>query len=247
MSSQRTELRSGIKYLIRFTAILIIAAGGLLLFGRTYQTESITVSGLTYYTEEEFLAKISEDITRKNTLLFRMEQRRNGEKRIPYIESYDVSIEGKNCIRIQVYEKILVGCVKVMGQYLYFDKDGYVTESSIEQLSGVPLIKGLKFDRIVLYEKLRIQKDELYDVILNITKLIREYEIPAQCIIFNGKGEVELEVGTISVSLGKRAVYDLQIQKLADILPSVSERNLYIDLSGYQGGTDDIIAKPKEE
>ena len=58
MSSQRTELRSGIKYLIRFTAILIIAAGGLLLFGRTYQTESITVSGLTYYTEEDSLVAI---------------------------------------------------------------------------------------------------------------------------------------------------------------------------------------------
>ncbi len=247
MSSQTTEHRGGIRYLIRLAAVLIIVGTLVLLFCGVFRTESITVEGLSYYTEEEFLERISGDVARKNTLLFRLEQLRNGEQRVPYIERYDITTEGKNIIKIQVYEKILVGCVKVMGQYLYFDKDGYVTETSAEQLPGVPLVKGLEFDRIVLYEKLKIQKDGLYDTILNITKLVREYEIPARCIIFNGKGEVELEVGTSSVLMGRRAVFDLPIQKLADILPSIGERSLYIDLSGYEGGSEDIIAKPKVE
>ena len=247
MRNQKRELHGGIKKFIRFLAVAVSLAAILLLLGGVFRTESITVEGLHYYTEDEFLEMISGANARKNTLLFRWEQFRNGEKRVPYVERYDVIAEGKNGIRIQVYEKILVGCVKVMGQYLYFDKDGYVTDSSIERLTGVPLVKGLEFDRIVLYDKLKIQKDELYDVILNITKLVREYEIPAQSIVFNGKGEVELEVGNSSVALGRRSVYDVPIQKLADILPSVSDRNLYIDLSGYQGGTEDIIAKPKTE
>lgn len=247
MSSQTTEHHGGMRYLIRLVAVLVIVGTLVLLFYGVFRTESITVEGLSYYTEEEFLAQISGEVARKNTLLFRLEQFRNGEQRVPYIESYDITTEGKNVIKIQVYEKILVGCVKVMGQYLYFDKDGYVTETSVEPLPGVPLVKGLEFDRIVLYEKLKIQKDGLYDIILNITKLVKEYEIPAKSIIFNGKGEVELEVGTSSVSLGRRSAYNLPLQKLADILPSVSERSLYIDLSGYEGGTEDIIAKPKIE
>ena len=247
MEKQIAEAGNRIKHWIRFGAIVVIVAAGVLLFAGVFRTESITVEGLSYYTEEAFLDKISSEASRKNTLLFRYEQFRKGEVRVPYIEHYDIRTDGKNIIYVKVYEKILVGCVKVMGQYLYFDKDGYVTESSEERLSEVPLIKGLEFDRIVLYDKLKIQKDELYDVILNITKLVREYEIPAECIIFNGKGEVELEVGDISVSMGKRVAYDLQIQKLADILPSVSDRKLYIDLSGYDGGSEDIIAKPKEE
>ncbi len=225
----------------------MIVTSLVLLIGTVYQTEKITVDGLSYYDEETFLTKISTETARKNTLLFRLEQFRNGQTKIPYIESYDVVTEGKNTIRIQVYEKILVGCVKVMGQYLYFDKDGYVTESGGERLPGVPLVKGLEFDRIVLYEKLNIQKDELYDVILNITKLVQEYEIPAHSITFNGKGEVELDVGELTVALGKRTAYDLPIQKCADILPSVSGRKLYIDLSEYRGGNADIIAKPKED
>ena len=141
----------------------------------------------------------------------------------------------------------MVGCVKVMGQYLYFDKDGLVTESAIERLPGVPLVKGLEFDRIVLHETLNIQKDELYDVILNLTKAIREAGIPAETIIFNSRGEVELEVGILTVELGKRNAYDLPIQKLADLYPSVSDRKLTIDLSGFDGGDEDIIAKPKED
>lgn len=247
MATERRELRNGTRYLIRFTAICVIVTSLVLLIGNVYQTEKITVDGLTYYDESTFLARISTETARKNTLLFRLEQFRNGKTKIPYIESYDVVTEGNNTIRIQVYEKILVGCVKVMGQYLYFDKDGYVTESGGERLPGVPLIKGLEFDRIVLYEKLNIQKDELYDVILNITKLVQEYEIPAQSITFDGKGEVEMEVGELTVALGKRAAYDVPVQKFADLFPSVSERKLYIDLSGYEGGSGDIIAKPKED
>lgn len=247
MGKSIIEAGSFIKYLVRIAAVVVIVAAGLILFAGVFRTEQITVEGLSYYSEEEFLTKISGETARKNTLLFRYEQFRNEEVRVPYIERYDVKIEGKNVIRIQVYEKILVGCVKVMGQYLYFDKDGYVTESTVERLPNVPLVKGLEFDRIVLYEKLKIQKDELYDVILNITKLVREYDVPAQCIIFNGKGEVELEVLENSVSLGRRKAYDLQIQKLKELLPVVSERKLYIDLSGYEGGSEDIIAKPKEE
>ncbi len=247
MSGQKKELHSGIKYMIRGVAILVIVLSAIFLFGSIYRTEEIRVEGLTYYTEEEFLTRISGETARKNTLLFRAEQAYKGEMRIPYIESYDITTEGKNVISIQVYEKILVGCVNVMGQFLYFDKDGYVTESAAERLPGVPVVKGLEFDRIVLYEKLKIQKDELYDVILNITKLVREYEIPAQSIAFNGKGEVELTVENNSISLGRRTAYDIPLQKLADILPSVLGRSLYIDLSGYQGGTEDIIAKPKEE
>lgn len=134
-----------------------------------------------------------------------------------------------------------------MGQYLYFDKDGYVTESSREQLPGVPLVKGLEFDRILLYEKLDIQGDGLYTVILNITKLLKEYEIPAQTISFNTRREVELTVGTLTVALGKRAAYDIPVQKLSDILPTVEGRSLLIDLSRYNGGEEDIIAKPKQE
>ena len=247
MSMEGRGLSRRTKYLIRFTTGIIILAILAWFFVSTYRLESIEIKGLTRYTDEEFLGMISGETARKNTLLFRWEQKKNGQKRIPYIEKYEVKAVGNKDISIRVYEKILVGCVNVMGQYMYFDKDGYVTETATELLPGIPLVKGLEFDRIVLYEPLKIQKSELYDVILNITKLVKEYEIPAISITFDKKGEVQLETEHLSVALGKRSAYDLQIQKLADMLPALGERNLYVDLSGYNGGEQDIIAKPKEE
>ncbi len=40
-----------------------------------------------------------------------------------------------------------------MDQYVYFDNDGRVLETSAEKLEDVPCIQGLKFDRIVVGEK----------------------------------------------------------------------------------------------
>lgn len=247
MSREGTGLSKRTKYLIRFITGIVIIGILAWFFISGYRLEAIEIKGLTRYSEEEFLTMISGKTARKNTLLFRLEQKKNGQKKIPYIEKYEVKAVGNKQISIRVYEKILVGCVNVMGQYMYFDKDGYVTETSTELLEGIPLVKGLEFDRIVLYEPLKIQKSELYDVILNITKLVNEYNLPVVSITFDKKGEVQMETETLSVALGKRSAYDLQIQKLADIIPSLGDRKLYLDLSGYNGGEQDIIAKPKEE
>lgn len=46
-----------------------------------------------------------------------------------------------------MYEKNIVGYVHYLGKNVYFDKDGIVVESSDQEIEGVPLIKGLTFDR----------------------------------------------------------------------------------------------------
>lgn len=244
--SQRKGKRSG---KIKIAAVLVILFLGIpisvFIVKRSLRVEQITVEGLTYYSEEEFIGKVLSESAQKNIWALHRESRENRKKTIPYVEKYDITVKKGRQVYIRVYEKILVGCVKIMGQYMYFDKDGLVSETAAERLPGIPLIKGLEFDRIVLYEKLQIKKEELYKKILNITKLVKEYEIEADSITFNKRGEAELETGTLTVELGKRDSYDLPIQKLADILPSISDRNLMIDLSGFNGEEGDIMAKPK--
>lgn len=250
MNGNRREKRhrtTGARLLLAVGCI-VCAGAGLLLFGmRHFKTASITVTGLSYYTEEEFLNKISSPRARKNVVWFRVEQYLKGQKRIPYVEKYDYTVDPENGITIQVYEKILIGCISMMGQYVYFDKDGYVTESSEEPLPGIPVIKGLSFDRMIMYEKLDVEKDRLYGVILNIAKLVREYELPVSSVTFDSRGNVELEVETLTVELGKRDAYEKPVQRLAQMLPSIRGRALTVDLSNYQGGEEDIIAKPKTE
>ena len=118
--TQNRMNRGTIKIWIRFSAVCCIIAALLLIFINVYRLEEITVEGLTYYTEEEFVSKIAGDAAKKNTLLFRLQNLRDGTLVIPYIETYDVTMKDNNTIHIQVYEKILVGCVKVMGQYVVY-------------------------------------------------------------------------------------------------------------------------------
>lgn len=242
------RVRSPIFWVILVLGIAVIIISFLLLvMMKGFNTVSIEVNGLTYYTQDDFLEKISSQTARKNTLVFRAEQLYKGQPRIPYIEKYDVTIAENHKIKIQVYQKILVGCVKVMGQYMFFDKDGYVTDSGPVMLEGVPEIKGLEFDRIVLYEKLDLEKNRLFSVILDLKKLINDYSLPVDTILFDTRGNVEIDIDQLTINLGKSDAYDKQIQLLNSILPEVTGRALIIDLSKYDEEKTIYRMTPKDE
>lgn len=50
---------------------------------------------------------------------------------------------------------------------MYFDKDGTVVESSYELLDGIPEIKGLTYNHIVLNEKLDVNVPEVFGAIMD--------------------------------------------------------------------------------
>lgn len=83
----------------------------------------------------------------------------------------------RNTIHVDVYEKTLAGCVNYLGSYLYFDKDGIVVESDAKLTEGVPEIKGLHFDHIVMHEQLPVENPEIFKEILKVTQLFGKYEI----------------------------------------------------------------------
>ena len=62
-------------------------------------------------------------------------------------------------LNIKVYDKNH-RLYRIYGDYLYFDKDGIIVESTSKRIAGIPLVKGLKYHKIVLNEKLEVQKDE---------------------------------------------------------------------------------------
>ena len=127
---------------------------------------------------------------------------------------------------------------------MYFDKDGIVVESSKEKMEGVPLVEGLKFDKIILHESLNIQKNELFTMMLNLTQAIHKYEINVDKILINSDNEVTLLCGKNEVLLGKRDYYDLQLSALKSVLKSSEDRNLSYDLRYYSEDNTKIIGKP---
>lgn len=232
------------KRLILVGVICFIIIGGYLFISSNFRLKQVLVEGSTQYTEEEMKQFIVTNKSDQITFMLYLRQKMSAHETIPFIEKYTVSMEDNHTIKIQVYEKMVVGCVELMGSYMYFDKDGIVVESSKERMAQVPLITGLKFDKIVLNEQLEIQKSSLFEMMLNLTKVIQKFELDVDRVFINSSFEVTLYCGENEFLLGKRDYYDLQISAIPGILKAASETKLSYDMRYYEEYDKKITAKP---
>lgn len=238
---------------IRKNRKLLIVCLGLFLVGliylvvmKTYQLKDVVVEGTTRYTTKEMKDYLVKEKTDQITFLMYLRNKYGDPVSIPYVESYSISMIDRHTIKVSVYEKILIGCVKLLDSYMYFDRDGIVVESSKERIEGVPLISGLKFDKILLHEKLEIQKSSLYDMILNLTKTIQKFNLNVDKVFISSNYEVTLYCDKNLVLLGKKDFYDAQIEALVSVLNSSDEMNLEYDMRYYDENNKKITAKPIE-
>lgn len=205
-----------------------------------FRLKNVSFVGLTRYTEAEFREKLEDSFWCSITPVFCL-QDTTRQKEIPFIEKYEIEYVDQHSARIQVHEKRVTGCVLVMGRYMYFDKDGIIVESSESMLEGIPVVTGLEFKEIVLHQKLKVQKERLFDTILNLTRLIEQQEITVQEIFFDSNYEVTLYVEDITVLLGKKENYDETINALTGILKVISGQKGTLDMRNYSMENQDVI------
>lgn len=223
---------------------LLIIGIPIVLFMYTFSLNSVTVIGSTRYTTEEITNKLTQTKSDSNALLMFLKYRYFQEVKIPFVEKIDIEMEDTHSLKLYVYEKKITGYVEYLGEYLYFDKDGIVVESSSKRLEKIPQVRGLKYHQIILHEKLEVQKEKLFDVILNLTQLIEKYDLDVSSIRFNSEYEVTIDCGDIKVLLGKKSTYDEALAELENILAEAKGMKVTIDMTDYVKGTKAIIAKP---
>ena len=230
-----------IKHMLILIGILAVLAAGIWGYN-LYRLKEVTFDGLTRYTEEEFSEKLNSGFLTSLTPVFCLMDTLD-QKDIPFVEKYEIDYVDRQTARIQVYEKRVTGCVIIMGRYMFFDKDGIVVESSDAPLEGIPVITGLKFNEIVLYQKLQVQKQSLFDTILQLARLIEQNKITVQEIAFDSGYEVTLYLDNLTVLLGKKTNYDEELNALAGILESVSGKTGTLDMRNYTRENGEVILK----
>ncbi len=227
--------------ILTLTGIIFLAA--VLLWGYyLFRLKYVTFEGLTRYSENEFTDQLQDSFFMTCTPLFCLKHSVS-KTEIPFIESYEVEYADRNSVRIVVYEKRVTGCIPLMGGYLYFDKDGIVVESSNRKIEGIPLVEGLEFDEIILYQKLQIQKQSLFTTILELTRLMEKNAIEVEKISFSSDYQVTLYCGTVEVLLGKRDSYDEQMNALKGILTAADGRSGILDMRNYSKENKEVILK----
>ena len=175
-----------------------------------------------------------------NSLYLSVIYRNKEIKDIPFVEMMDVEILSNHSIRINVYEKALAGCVNYLGNYMYFDREGIVVETSDRLTDGVPQIKGLSFDHVVMHEKLPVEDPSVFSKILNVTQLLAKYELSADKIFFGTQKDVTLYFGQARVYLGKDEKMDEKIMQLVPILPHLEGKSGVLNMENFDENTDNI-------
>ena len=242
----KTGRKIGNKILILLVILVIILGVGYYVLD-TYPIQNVYVEGNVHYTEEEVKGWVMDGILGDNSLYLSLKYKNKGVENIPFVDVMDVSILSPDTIKISVYEKALAGYIKYLDTYMYFDKDGYVVESSSVKTVGVPQITGLEFNHVVLGEMLPVKNEEVFNDILNITMLLNKYELVADKIYFHSSGDITIYFGDVKVSLGNEpAKLEDKIMLLPNFLKELEGKNGTLQMESYDEGNGKFTFKPED-
>lgn len=229
------------KLLIVFALIGLLAV--FIFFG--LKIETVHVEGTQIYSEKEIKESV---FTRKfsdNELFFAIYHKIFGINKLPFVEDIEVSYDDRNTVTLHVYDKTISGCIRYMGQYVYFDKDGIVLQSMAEKKEGVPVVTGIRFGTFTMGEAFNVKDSSLFSTIMNLSQLILHYKMDIDRIHLE-EDEILLYMGDITITLEKKEMYDDEMADLSGVLEKAKEEKLSgsIDMRNYQPG-DKIIFKTK--
>ncbi len=220
-----------------FVILIAVLLGAGAAVWQHYRVERVYVTGNTKYSDDEIKDLVMRGPLSDNSLYLSWKYKNRKADNIPFIEKLEVEILDPNTVRIRVYEKAMAGYIDYVGQYIYFSRDGTVVEASSERMAGIPEVRGLVFDEIVLYQKLRTDNEEIFEQILNTTQLLGKYDLSADKIYFDKNYNMTLFFGGVRVLLGQNTYIDEKIANLQFIIPHLAGKTGTIDMTSYTPGT----------
>lgn len=211
-----------------------------------YTVTTVYVEGNIHYTNEEIMGMVMEGHYGNNSLLLSLKYKDKGIAGVPFVEKMDVSVMDPHTIKIEVYEKALAGYVEYLERYMYFDKDGIVVESSLEKTAGVPMVTGLKFDHVIVYEPLPVEDEGIFASILSITQLVNKYNLSVDRIYFGSDGSLTLYFDGVRAALGTGDNLDEKIMTLQYMLPNLAGKSGTLRMENYTEETKKTSFEPDE-
>lgn len=195
------------------------------------QVKSISVDGNTRYTDEEIKEYIFDDIYDENILVLWGKTKLGKTEIIPFVEKYDMEILSMNKVSITIYEKSVIGYIDYMGTYMYFDRDGVVVESSVQKVEGIPKVTGIEYEYILLHEKIPVENEEVFDLLLTVTQNLQKYKLDIEKINVTNKLEITLHIGNVKIYLGTDKDLSEKISQLSVIASKFEGYSGTIDMS----------------
>lgn len=237
--------------LIVLALVILLALTGYLLVTQVFTVKKVHVVGNELYTDEQIEEIVLSDDYSWSTLYVYLKYRFFHTKQLPFVDTMEIGLqpEKPHELTVEVYEKGILGYLYIssIDQNAYFDKDGFVVETSQEVIEGVPKIEGLTCDSVVLYEKLPLENDTALKNLLSLTQLLQKYEIAARRIRYEeASGSMTVYSGKIAVLVGNADYLAQKILRVQHILPQLEGKRGTLHLENWTSETTDIIFDPKK-
>lgn len=209
----------------------------------TYTVKTVYVEGNVHYTGEEIKQMVMEGPLGENSLYLSMKYRNKGVKNIPFVDVMDVEVVEPDTIKIIVYEKSLAGYMEFMDSFVYFDKDGFMVETSKVRTAGIPQVSGLKFESVTMGEKIPVENQQVFETVMNITNLLKKYELKAEKIFFQSDYDIVLYFGDLRVFLGDASYLEDKVMPLSSMLEQLAGKKGVLHMENYMENMDMTIFK----
>lgn len=239
----KTEKKKKSKYIVLAVigALMLIFA-----FLATRKIENVTYEGNERLTDEELSSRIFGESLDYNPIIFWIKNLMGKKIEIPFVEEYDVEMKSITSIKITVYEKSITGYISYMNTCMYFDKDGIVVENSMSEYEDVPEITGIKFENIILHEKIPVKNEKIFSRILDVTQMVDKYDVAVKKINISEDLSATLYINSFRVALGNDGDYGKKIAELSSILPNMEDIPGELDMREYnKSDTGYVFRKDK--
>ena len=142
-----------------FLVVLMLFALAALIVVKVFTVQNVVVEGNSLYSADQIKNMVLDDDYSWNSLYVDLKYRFVDVGEVPFVDTMEISLDDPHTLRISVTEKGILGSfyIDTLGQYAYFDKDGFVVETSSDVIEGVPKITGVTCDSVVLYENCRLR------------------------------------------------------------------------------------------
>lgn len=245
---RRRKKRRKIGLYILLILILLIAAGVFIVMN-VFTVENVVVEGNELYSSTQIENMVLNDEYSWNSLYVDLKYRFVDIGEVPFVDTMEVSLDNPHTVHIKVYEKGMLGYLYInsIGQNAYFDKDGFVVETSTEVIDGVPKITGISCEEVVLYEKLQLENSDILRDLLNLTQTLKKYNLLPDEIQYDSNMEPVLYYGTIQVKIGSEDNLSQKVVRLSIILSQLDGLSGTLHLETWTPETTDIIWDRAEE
>lgn len=228
--------------------IVILAILGLVAY-KVFAIEDVKIKGNKLHDQKLIESVILNDEYSINTLYVFLKYKIFDTEELPFIDTMEVSLDvlDPHTLYINVYEKGTLGYLYIsgIGENAYFDKDGFVVETSTDIIEGIPKVEGLNCESVVLYEKLPVKSTELREL-LSLTQTLKRKNLVPETIRFGSTYAPELKYKDLTVYMGDSSLLTMKVDRLEAIMPSVKNKVGTLHLEKWSEENTNIVFDEKK-